>query len=225
MDLRAQTTLRTKKLGLLMRDMRLAERRSIKECAAAIGVTPAVLRAYEEASRSPSLPELELLVYYLKVPLQRLWGDAVLSESGSPAESLDLPKLKSLRQRMIGALLRQQREQANLTLKSLAQETGIPAGHLQAYEMGEQPIPLPLLEGLVHSLDGKLDSFFDQNGPIGSWLMSQKSTDKFLGLPQEIRDFVCLPVNRPYLELAMKLSEMSKDRLRSVAEQLLDITL
>jgi hypothetical protein len=74
-------------------------------------------------------------------------------------------------------------------------------------------------------LDGRLDSFFDQSGPIGSWLMSQKSTDKFLALPQEIRDFVCLPVNRPYLELAMKLSEMSKDRLRSVAERLLDITL
>ena len=37
--------------------------------------------------------------------------------------------------------------------------------------------------------------------------------------------FLCQVVNRPYLELAMKLSEMSKERLRSVAEGLLDITL
>ena len=36
--------------------------------------------------------------------------------------------------------------------------------------------------------------------------------------------FVCKPVNRPYLELAMKLSGMSTDKLRSVAEDLLDIT-
>jgi hypothetical protein len=32
------------------------------------------------------------------------------------------------------------------------------------------------------------------------------------------------PVNRPYLELAMKLSSMSRDKLRAVAEDLLDIT-
>ncbi|MFN8403937.1 MAG: hypothetical protein U0V48_10335 [Anaerolineales bacterium] len=32
-------------------------------------------------------------------------------------------------------------------------------------------------------------------------------------------------VNRPYLELAMKLSAMSRDKLRSVAEDILDITL
>ena len=31
--------------------------------------------------------------------------------------------------------------------------------------------------------------------------------------------------SRPYLELAMKLSNMSRDKLRSVAEDLLDITL
>jgi hypothetical protein len=40
----------------------------------------------------------------------------------------------------------------------------------------------------------------------------------------ELRQFVAMPVNRPYLELAMKLSNMSRDKLRSVAEDLLDIT-
>jgi hypothetical protein len=43
-------------------------------------------------------------------------------------------------------------------------------------------------------------------------------------MPMELREFVSLPVNRPYLELAMKLSGMSRDKLRSVAENLLDIT-
>ena len=48
---------------------------------------------------------------------------------------------------------------------------------------------------------------------------------QFLDLPKELQAFVCQPVNRPYLELAMKLSSMSTDKLRSVAEGLLDITL
>ena len=53
----------------------------------------------------------------------------------------------------------------------------------------------------------------------------QKSVQQFLELPKELQDFVCQPVNRPYLELAVKLSSMSTDKLRSVAEGLLDITL
>ena len=40
----------------------------------------------------------------------------------------------------------------------------------------------------------------------------------------EIGAFVSQPVNSPYIELARKLSAMSTERLRSVAENLLDIT-
>jgi hypothetical protein len=40
-----------------------------------------------------------------------------------------------------------------------------------------------------------------------------------------MQSFVCQPVNRPYLELAMKLSDLSREKLRAVAEGLLDITL
>jgi hypothetical protein len=56
-------------------------------------------------------------------------------------------------------------------------------------------------------------------------MMNEEAIQNFLDLPMEMRQFVALPVNRPYLELAMKLSSMSKDKLRSVAEDLLDITL
>ena len=225
MDLRAQITIRTKKLGLLIRDMRLVERRSLKECADAIGVSPALFRAYEEARRSPSLPELELLAYSLKLPLSRFWGSEIMSAAPLPVETLDLPQLLSLRQRMIGALLRQERNTANITIQHLSQQTGIPPGRLNSYELGELPIPLPLLEALLSVLGARIETFFDQNGPVGQWMASRKAMEKFLELPPEFQAFVCQPVNRPYLELAMKLSEMSKDRLRSVAEGLLDITL
>jgi hypothetical protein len=70
-----------------------------------------------------------------------------------------------------------------------------------------------------------MENFFDQSGPVGQWLNNQRALQKFNELPEDIQSFVCQPVNRPYLELAMKLSSMSREKLRSVAEGLLDITL
>jgi hypothetical protein len=84
---------------------------------------------------------------------------------------------------------------------------------------------LPELEILVRTLGGRVESFFDRSGPIGQWMISEETIRRFLEMPMELREFVSMPVNRPYLELAMKLSNMSKEKLRSVAEDLLDITL
>jgi transcriptional regulator with XRE-family HTH domain len=225
MDFHAQITLRTKKLGLLIRDARMAERRTVKECADAIGITPALLRAYEEGRRAPSLPELETLVFYLKLPINHFWGREVMSATPSPVASIDLTRLIALRQRMIGALLRQERNNTNVSLKRISDETGISTARLKSYELGERPIPVPELESILAVMGSRIETLFDQNGPVGQWMSSQKAMQKFLDLPDEIQDFVCQPVNRPYLELAMKLSSMSKERLRSVAEGLLDITL
>jgi transcriptional regulator with XRE-family HTH domain len=225
MDIRSQTTLRTKKLGVLIRDVRLAARRNLDECAKALGVTKGVFRAYEEGRRAPSLPELEILVYYLKLPIDHFWGKASISEDKPATEPLDLPQLIELRQRMIGALLRQERNNASVSIKALTQDTGIPTGRIKSYELGERAIPVPELEALLTALGSRIETFFDQSGPVGEWMTNQKSMQQFLDLPKELQAFVCQPVNRPYLELAIKLSSMSTDKLRSVAEGLLDITL
>ncbi len=225
MDNRSQITLRSKKLGVLIRDARLAARRTSRECADAMGISRPLLLSYEEGRRSPSLPELEVLVYYLRIPLSHFWGHQAISSDAPLSEPMDLPRLMSVRQRLIGALLRQQRNQANLSLKDLSARSGVPSPRLKAYELGERPIPLPELEVVLTSLGARVDDFFDKNGPVGRWLVSQGLVQGFLELPDEMRSFVSQPVNRPYLELAMKLSEMSKERLRSVAEGLLDITL
>lgn len=220
-----QITIRAKKLGLLIRDARTAERRSVKECAEAIGVKAGVFRAYEEGTRSPSLPELETLVYYLKLPITQFWGRDVRSDAPSPLEAMDMPRLISLRQRIIGALLRQERTNANISLRHVANETGITQARLKAYEMGARSIPLPEMEMILAVIGSRIETFFDQSGPVGEWMSSQGAMQKFLELPRDIQEFVCQPVNRPYLELAMKLGSMSREKLRSVAEGLLDITL
>ena len=225
MDKKTQITIRSKKLGVLIRDARLAARRGIKECAEATGTKSGTFRAYEEGRKAPSLPELETLVYYLDLPIDHFWSKEIKSNSPLPIETLDLSKLLAVRQRKIGALLRQERMNASISIRNLAHETGISGARIKAYELGERPIPLPELEVLVSTLGGRIETFFDRSGPIGQWLTNEEAIQNFLELPEELRQFVAMPVNRPYLELAMKLSSMSKDKLRSVAEDLLDITL
>lgn len=225
MDTKSQITIRTKKLGVLIRDARLAARRSVQECAEALGVRNGAFRAYEEGTRSPSLPELETLVYYLDLPMEHFWSKETKSGNAPRHARLDLPKLLAVRQRKIGALLRQERMKASISIRNLAHETGISSARIKAFELGERPIPLPELEVLVRTLGGRIETFFDRSGPIGQWMISEETIHHFLELPMELREFVSMPVNRPYLELAMKLSNMSKDKLRSVAEDLLDITL
>lgn len=221
----AQITIREKKLGLLIRDARMAERRSIKECADAIGVKAGVFRAYEEGRRAPSLPELEALVFFLKIPISQFWGNETVSDAPAPLTYEDITRLIALRQRMIGALIRQERTNANMSIRNLSAETGISQPRLKAYELGERTVSVPELESILAAMGSRIEVFFDQNGPVGEWMTGQLAMQKFMNLPKELQDFVCQPVNRPYLELAMKLSSMPRDKLRSVAEGLLDITL
>ncbi len=224
MDTKTQITIRTKKLGVLIRDARLSARRSVQDCAEALGVRKSLFRSYEEGLRSPSLPELEALVFYLDVPLDQFWSREIKSNAASPIKDIDIPKLMAIRQRKIGALLRQERMNASISIRNLATKTGIASSRIKAYELGESPVPLPELEVLVNTLGGRIESFFDRSGPIGRWMESEETVQEFLELPLELRQFVAAPVNRPYLERAMKLSSMSRDKLRAVAEDILDIT-
>jgi transcriptional regulator with XRE-family HTH domain len=225
MTIQAQVSVRSRKLGVLIRDARIAARRSIKECAQAVGVTAGILRAYEEGRRSPSLPELELLAFYLDIPMRQFWSKEVRSSEAPPTGSLNLAAFTSIRQRLIGAQLRQTREKASISIRELAEQSGLSSARLKAYELGERPIPLPQLEGLVGLLGGQFEAMFDQSGPVGQWMSQQKAIQDFLQLPVELQNFVCKPINTPYLELAQKLSGMSAEKLRGVAEDLLNITL
>ena len=110
--MQAQITIRAKKLGILIRDARLASRRSAKECASALNVSNGVFKAYEEGRKAPSLPELETLVYYLELSIDHFWSNESLSDTPEKISELDLPRLTNLRHRMIGAFLRQERMDA-----------------------------------------------------------------------------------------------------------------
>ena len=57
-------------LGALMQGVRVKMGKSKQDCAQVMGVTAGVYTSFEEGRRDMTLPELELLAYYLKVPVR-----------------------------------------------------------------------------------------------------------------------------------------------------------
>ena len=216
--------IRAKKLGVLIRDVRQKNGKSLDDCAQAMGLSVDELIAMEFGERPPTLPELELLAYYLELPLEHFWSSETLKTDGSD-KSVDAADIIQLRQGVIGDLIHKGRIEAELSIEDLAQKTGITTESLQSYEQGEVPVPLPELEILAQILDNSIGDFEDSQGRVGSWFAEQRNLRIFQDLPQELQEFVSKPINRPYLELAVRLSELKVEKLRALAEGLLEITL
>jgi len=220
-----RTKIRAKILGVLIRDARSALGRSVDECARMIGVTSADFLAFELGVKSPSLPQVEVLAMYLNVPLDHFWGDKTLSNVDDRMSNLDVEHLIRLRQRMIGALIRQARTEAEITLQDLAESLEVTESDIEKIERGELPVSLPVLEALSARLNRPIREFQDRHGPVGVWAEQQRTVQAFLELSPQMQAFVSRHVNQPYLDLAQRLSEMSVDKLRSVGEGILEITL
>jgi transcriptional regulator with XRE-family HTH domain len=217
--------LRAKKLGILIRDARLSAGKTMRECGNAIGVSGSTISAYETGSSSPSLPELEILAYFLDVPISHFWDDTILSANNELLSQIDPEDLQELRNRQIGKILEDARDRLELTYEEITEQTGITYGRMKRFETGESSIPFPELELLSNVLKLPLLKFFEQETLIGKWITARAGVEEYLNLPTEIQSFVTNPTNLPYLELAQKLSGLSADQLRSIAESLLEITI
>jgi len=193
-------------------------------CAQALGVPEETFNAYEKGIQAPTLPELEVLSYFFDIPLEHFWGSLAKAEQLSRKTPVDSGRIVPLRNRMVGIQLQQIRTNKDISIPQLAEMVGIPEATLAEYEMGERPIPLPDLESLIESLDSRINEFFDCHGPVGEWRTREEAVQRFLELTPDVREFICKPVNRPYLEIAMRISALSVERLRAVAEGLLEIT-
>lgn len=217
------TRLRAKILGVLLRDARLASGKSMKELGEIIGVSSGAISSIERGASSPSLPELELLAFYLGTPIAHFWSEEIVSQEPHPTQNLETEKLLGLRHRTIGALLRQGRTEKNLSQKDLAQRTGISASRIRRYENGETPVPLPELEQLAGSLGYSVDAFTDSSGPVGDWLTTQQAEQELERLPRSLKEFIANPDNRSYLELAQRLSAISVEKLRALTDALSEL--
>jgi transcriptional regulator with XRE-family HTH domain len=188
-----------------------------------MGIPLETYQQIEAGEAAPTLPQLEALAYYLDVSLEHFWGNQTLSTL-TPEPVDQPPQLKELRQRIIGTRLRMARSGLNLSVTELALRTNITPEKISRYETGAEAIPLPDLEILADAMQIGHQELFDQRGMIGKWHTDKAAVKNIMELPDEVRSFISKPVNLPYLELAIRLSDLSVDKLRSVAEGLLEIT-
>jgi transcriptional regulator with XRE-family HTH domain len=214
---------RAQRLGELIRDARLHAERSEEDCARVLGISTGSFEKAEQGEQVLSLPDLEALAIYLGVPMGYFWGTESL---GNRISDVDYAKLIDLRNRVIGVLLRQLRLKTRRTQKDLSQATGIESKDIRQYETGQTAIPYLHLEQLCQELDVPVEHFVEnQRGPLGRHEADQKLRKLYQQMTPEIQAFLINPVNVSYLETAWRLSEMDVDKLREIAESLLDITL
>ncbi len=221
----ATRTVRSKIIGVLLRDARQVRGLSLESCAGAAGCSGAALQAFENGEASPSLPELELLAHALDVPLTYFWGDKALSQQHEAARpALPAAEVLALRHRIVGALLRQARQKARIEIDQLAASVDLTPAELNESELGQTPVPLPELEALAAQVGVPIDHFLEAQGPLGEWDSTRRAFARFRQLPPELREFVSRPMNEGYLRLAQRLSQLPAGELRGIAASLLEIT-
>jgi len=220
---REAMTIRSKIIGVLLRNARIKAGKSRKDCAAVLGYSPSTISQLEYGRKDITLPQLEVLAYFLGLPITYFWDEDVILEE----EEIDRPvdEIMTIRHKIIGVLLRQARLDASKSQKQCAQALNCSAGRISQYERGQRGIPLPELEALADFLDVPITHFLDeQTAPLSKEAPKGRDVETFAELPPDVRDFVSNPTNALYIRIAMKLSTLSVDVLRQIAETLLDIT-
>lgn len=217
--------LRGRIVGVLIRDARLAKGYAVEQLAGMMRVSQDEIVTWEFGQATPSLPQLELLAYWLEVPVSHFISGTQTLLDQSASRRIDQHEYRQIRDHMIGAEVRALRESAGFTLDYLAAQTGLSIELLNAYEFGAAPIPLSHLTTLASVLRVTVASFLEGNDRVGSFLQAQELFGTFLKMEPELRQFVAKPSSHPYLELARKLAEMDSQKLRQIAEDLLEITL
>ncbi len=216
--------LRNRILGILIQNTRDQARLSRRECATVLGIPENQYAAYEDGEKSISLPELELLSRFLEVPFNAFRVTNSLAEATQGQRLPDAEIFLPLRHRIVGARLRQVRQDARRTQQDMAEILECSSSKISDYEYGRTAIPFAELEIVSRALNVSLDVFFDKESDVGQWHKLQEQFERFKQLSPELRDFVLRPINESYLELAMKLASMPAGALRAIAEGLLEIT-
>jgi transcriptional regulator with XRE-family HTH domain len=96
---------------------------------------------------------------------------------------------------------------------------------LARVELGDEQIPLVRLQALADVLGIPFQEFIAEDViPLTSEERSRRDLQQLGHLSQEVREFILKPINVPYLQVAMNLSQMPAETLRQIASGLLEIT-
>jgi len=216
--------LRGKMLGVLIRDARLSASRTIDDCARLLHLDPSVISSWEYGDDVPSLPQLELLAYYLDIPVSHFWSQKT-KQGNEPTKTSVQNEYVALRNRMIGGLLRAAREGENLSIEDVSEVTMISVADIQQYEYGEAIVPMHQLTALASAVNRNMDYFLESSSFVGELLQMRAEWQKFMDLDEDVRKFAANQTNLGFLKIAMMFSHMPTAELREVAEGMLEITM
>lgn len=205
---------------------RVKSRNSLKSCADELNIPLGRYTAYESGAIIPSLPEIELLAYYLKAPILDIISE---QEETYPFYTSDFPGgyvdfFLHLRHKMIGAKLRQLREEKQISPSQLADQAGFLVEDLESFELGQTPIRLSILFRMLEVLNCSLLDIIDQTSLIGKWHQDASSIKLFFRLPRNVQSALLHSENQKYLEFIQKLlcaSENDIDNLTQALKSLL----
>jgi len=193
--------------------------RNAKDCADFLGISLKRYQNIEADKIMLSLPEMESLAYFFGVRPQDLLDDQPVM-GRVIADGSQLRQLMQIRHRVISATLQLVRTQKNLSLKTVSEQTQIPASRIKRYENSGVPIPLDDLIQLAKSLDIDLDTLLDQGGFLSQWRGQEEKIRSFLQLPQELQVFFTTPENQEYMRLAIRMKDTGIDHLEELANGL-----
>lgn len=215
--------LRQKIVGLKIRHARTEAGLTLKEVGQAVGLSAASISQMEFGQQAVTLPQVEVMALLFNVPVSYFWSEDPIETAG---RTLPTVEAIALRQRIIAVLLRRARTEAGRSPEDVANFLGLPAGQVAQYELGESQIPLVELEKLAGYLNVSLDYFIDQGLPFDqtNGHLTLDELARFSQLPKEVREFLANPANLLYINIAMRLSDLSAETLRSLAEGLLEVT-
>lgn len=207
---------RRKAIGGLIRSVREIAGRKPKDIADFVGISAAVLSAFESGEKEPSLPQMEAIAYYLRVPVHTLLGLSTLATAEKPPANLE--EIMRLRGHIVGARLKQARMTRGESVQETASEAGLTSATLQAFEMGKKQPGVTELEALMAHFGLTLDDMLDLGiGPLGEAQLLQQQRAQFEALPEDVRAFVCDPNAITTLHLAMRLRNLSPEQLKSLS--------
>ena len=218
-------SVRRREIGLLIRRAREVAGKSRKEVAAYLGLSQAAITSIEEGRRETSLPQVEAIAYYLRMPVF-----ALLDESASAAQTtwravIDFEEIQNVRGHIIGVRLKQARQQKGETVRQVAQAAGLPPSRLSAYETGERPVPITELESLMGHFGLTWNDLLDVGiGPLGEAQLYHQQHAQFDALPSDVREFVADPHSLPYLRTAMRLRDFPAEQACAAGQALIELS-
>jgi transcriptional regulator with XRE-family HTH domain len=207
----------TSEIGSRLAKAREAAGKSAKECALVLGVSTKKYLRMESGKLIPSLPDLEIIAYFLWIIPESILEDHPEEFVAQNANTEQLQQFMQLRHRIISATLQLARTQKNLSLKEISNLSGISSSRVKRYEMTSAPIPLNDLTALCKALEIALPALLDQSGFLAERQKIMGQEKSFYQLSAELQDFITNPENLSFLQLAVHLKETGIENLENLA--------